>query len=346
MVTTKSSECAITHPARRSRTDRQHDQWPAGLRMSSSEQNVRLDSGASRHDAVAEPWDADSAEALMQIYEHVVPAAALASRPLPFSEPNPIPSFLAIAQTSRNDEPQSHRTDATLPPPAVPVVHAHPNDKAWLDTRLSEISERFEKSVAAANPEASLNILSTRLDQLEKQFETALDKVATRTDVDSLRLVEAHVTELASQFTETQKQLARLEAIEEHLHDLTAYAAASSGDQISVQQQAGPAAIVELPDWDVISDSTADRVLSRLAGMPPKPSAEADSIDQINNTLLSFVDEYRREIPEHFRCPRYDAGGPRSAHRPRRRPPPYGRPADRNSPRTVDPAAGSNPAAR
>jgi localization factor PodJL len=234
-------------------------------------------------DVALDPWDASSAEALMSLYEAGAPSQVKpAKSAVFFADPPEAPRKPIQAATSHVRASLAESSGASSPLPA--------QNSPWLENLFAEMTNRIEHSVNAARPEASLNLLATRLDQLEKQFDSALEKVATRTDVEGLRIVEAHITELTSQIADAQKQLQRLETIESHLQDLSAYAAAA-GEQPATSAVAP----IELPDFSGLADSTADSVLSRLAGMPPKPSAEADNIDQIQHSLQSFINEHRQQ---------------------------------------------------
>lgn len=256
----------------------------------SSDRHVETPSGSRRNhsetaipDAALEPWDARSAEALMSLYETTSPSQVAAPMPATFLVDPPEPARY---------RPATAPITNTMPLASAPAASPPMADNTWLETRFAEMTSRIENSVSAARPEASLNLLTIRLDQLEKQFGIALEKVATRTDVDGLRIIEAHVAELTTQIGDAQKQLQRLESIESHLHDLSAYAAAA-GEQPSTP--AVTTAQLALPDFGALADDTADRVLSRLAIMPAKPAAEADNIDQIQHTLQSFIAEHHRQ---------------------------------------------------
>ena len=263
----------------------------------SSDRNVERPSGskpgpaslaskthAAIPDAALEPWDIHSAEALMSLYETASPSQVTRAAPAAF--------FVDPPEPRRGSAPAAHvaNTMTNADPRAAGCAS---ENNTWLEDRLAAMTSRIENSVSAARPEASLNLLTTRLDQLEKQFGIALEKVATRTDVDGLRIIEAHIAELTTQIADTQKQLQRLESIESHLQDLSAYAAAAG--EPSPAPAITSAAPLALPDFDSVADNTADRVLSRLAGMPPKPAAEAEHIDQIQQMLQSFIAEHHRQ---------------------------------------------------
>ena len=113
------------------------------------------------------------------------------------------------------DRPRGTRADI-IPPPAP----TGDRGGAWLDARIAEIAARLQQSVADLAPDKSLSVLNGRLDQLQARFTDALQDVAQRSDVEGLRLIEAHVTDLTGHLEDARSQLARLDAIEGHVRDL------------------------------------------------------------------------------------------------------------------------------
>ena len=136
----------------------------------------------------SEPWHPDSAEALAQMYESG--AADIAPAPLAG-----IPR-----ETIRSASPLPAAEPGVVAS-ALPAPSATDGDRAWLDERFAAIAERIEHSLGAMRPaDTDFSRLDERLAQLEIRFSAALEDVATRADVDGLRIVEAHINELAAQF--------------------------------------------------------------------------------------------------------------------------------------------------
>jgi localization factor PodJL len=94
-------------------------------------------------------------------------------------------------------------------------------DEAALDRRFAEIAARIEEQLAQIQPEAALASLGSRFDQLESQINTMIGQMATRADLDELRLAEAQIDEIAGQLTQLRRQMARLDMIDAHLGTLT-----------------------------------------------------------------------------------------------------------------------------
>ena len=62
--------------------------------------------------------------------------------------------------------------------------------------------------------------LNQRLDAIEERFNEALGQVVKRSDMDGLKLIEAHVMELAAHVEETRGRLDRIDAIDDQMQSL------------------------------------------------------------------------------------------------------------------------------
>lgn len=138
---------------------------------------------------VADPWDRDSAAALASVYD---------AEPRGFA-PDP------YAASPAPEAARAYEPAMTLP------------DQGWFEKRLSEVSERIEASLAEIRPDQAFFALGQRIDQFERSFAQAFDNVATRNDVESVRLIESHMVEIVEHLEQTHTQLTRIDAIEGQL---------------------------------------------------------------------------------------------------------------------------------
>ena len=90
-------------------------------------------------------------------------------------------------------------------------------DNAWLEASLADIAQRMQSTLAEINPDKATAHLNRRLDAIEERFNEALSKVAQRSDLDGLRLIEAHVLELAAHLEHTRGRLDRIDAIDDQV---------------------------------------------------------------------------------------------------------------------------------
>ena len=203
----------------------------------------------------AEPWDQASASALASLYDsgegHVTSQR--------FDEPAAAPVVAPVMSLAAPAET----------PSLISSINAH--DRAWLEGRFADVASRIEQQLSAIEPHGALQALDGRLEQFEQRFGAALQDVATRADVEGLRIVEAHLNELFTQFERAQVQLDRLEGIEQQIGEL--------GHQLSDERFAtlfaqlapsGPQGPTE-EDIEVVAMAVADRVASRM----PQPHAVA-----------------------------------------------------------------------
>jgi hypothetical protein len=144
----------------------------------------------------SEPWDVHAAEALTRLYESEEgklwkPAAA--TRPPP------------LDADSDADEP---------------AMEPQADDRAWLEAHLSHLVERLQHVLAQSSPDHAFAALNGRLEAIEQRFAAALGRVAQRADMDSLRSIEAHVLELATQLEHARDRLDEIGAVDDEVRAL------------------------------------------------------------------------------------------------------------------------------
>jgi localization factor PodJL len=147
----------------------------------------------------AEPWDSQSAEALTRLYESGE-------------------GFLHRQPEDKHARRwQPPQTEAPAPPPADEPGGL---GSARLEARIAEIADRLQGSLAGINPDKAVAHLNHRLDAIEERFNEALSQVAQRSDLDGLKLIEAHVMELAAHVEQTRGRFDRIDAIDEQMQGL------------------------------------------------------------------------------------------------------------------------------
>jgi len=209
-------------------------------------------------------WDLADAEALTRVYEES--DAAL------------------VRMTPRSPEPASRDVAAPVSPTVVPDFEGL--DRAWLDERLSEIALRIEQSLADLSPDAAMQRLGSRFDAFEERMGSVLGDVATRTDFESLRLLEEQIHELAGHLERTERQLGRLDSIEQQLHAVIDHLAQSH------DAAAGEADAAAVPDLAALAATTAQDVAQRLAASMAGPDHDR-RLDEVGSLLRSLIDDRR-----------------------------------------------------
>ena len=224
---------------------------------------------------VSDPWDRDSAEALADLYVPVEQSYKPESL-----KPTPEPGT-----------PHTYQDTYQAAIAAAASVPAAAADHAWFETRFSEIASHIDQALADVRPDQSFFAIGQRLDQFERHFGQAFENVATRGDVESVRLIEAHMSELVDHLENTNSQLARIDALEnqiagiaEKLEDVhrVALSGASGGDYSGEQTATDVAAIAR---------AAAQEAASHFAALPQtaQPGLDIDEMRSLFDRTLSEV---------------------------------------------------------
>lgn len=255
--------------------------------------------------ASADPWDLAAAAALADLYES---GEAILAKPLPEAALFAPGQWAraAAAETAASADPTAAPVvlaDAPPAPAAAILVAGLGDDRDWLEQRLAGIAEQLSKSIGDARPDGALQMLMSRVDQLETRFTSALDGIATKSDIASMRgdallQVEAQIKELAGHIESTHQQLTRLDSIEQHLSDLTAFAHASM-DAEHTPASESLAAVDYTHSFAELADIAVERALARASAPPSRDgmheAAETQArVDAVHALLQEFSAERRR----------------------------------------------------
>ena len=143
------------------------------------------------------PWDVRSAEALTRLYES---EEGSLSRPAPRARARHAPAQAQGAETAERPRETADRT--------------------WLEVHLSRLAKRLQDSLDQSDTKQPFAALNGRLDDLEQRFGTALGRVAQRSDLDSLKSIEANVMELAAQLDRARDRLELIGDMDEEVRGL------------------------------------------------------------------------------------------------------------------------------
>lgn len=237
-------------------------------------------------------WDRNDAEALTRIYEE---SDAALVRTSPRSQQPDV----AMPQAELPDMPVAARPADRLADPlhvfsaAPPAADATTPglDRNWLDQRLSDIALRLEQSLADFRGDFSADHLGHRFDAFEQRMGSVLGDVATRTDVDGLRVLEGQIQDLAAHLEQTEQQLGRLDGIEQQLQAVIDHLSSDFGPQAGAAESM-------LPDLKSLAHSTAEEVAQRFtAGMN---AAGDPRIDELGSLLRSMIHDRRHSDEQTF----------------------------------------------
>jgi localization factor PodJL len=230
--------------------------------------------------ATTTPFDSDAVKALARLYARREAASTSQAAGVPALA---APIVASGAQQSGSGQSiecaiSAITTDKTLPESS--------SEREWFEQRLSDLAMRLERSLADLRADNSLAVLGDRLDQFEQRFNSALEGMATRVDVEGLRIVEAHLSDLIAHVDSAYHQLARLDSIEGQLHAVAQHLAGAP-----VQTQASAELNTHL---ETLIETTADRVAARMTASLPAMPAGPDRIETLNKLIQDYVTEQRR----------------------------------------------------
>lgn len=225
------------------------------------------DEGPEPHNpSLDEPWETGAADALVQLYESGEARTALQ---LPLGD--------------KLRERLSHLNVGSSP--AEPGTRQLGGaDRDWLEARLAAITGEVQQALGAFRADHSIGALGKRFDHLEKRFESAFANAATRTDVEGLKLIEAHVSELSERAAEARGRLSRLLVVEAQLAELKT----SLSDE-RVARLASAIAPTQ-QELERIATAVAETAVQRIAG---QGNADGDG-GKTHDLLRNFIEERRR----------------------------------------------------
>ena len=160
--------------------------------------------------------------------------------------------------------------------------------KSWLQSRFVDISQHLARSLSDMRPQSAVQALGERIEQFHMRVHDALDDVARRSDVEGLRLIEAHVTELGLKLTDMQAQLSRLDNIEADLRTVM--------DEVSGER------LVRLNEHqDVLADvievtaqRTAEQMHARMAEANAISAIDGGRFDELRALIETAIIEQRQ----------------------------------------------------
>lgn len=283
---------------------------PAGQRRA----EARYDSNA---------WDDAAANALAELYESGEAFAVHARREGATVAAASVRSTARAVSNRASDRPQY----AAAMGGGMPSPQAAPRgcamDSNLLDQRFAEIAARIEESLRQIRPEAALASLTNRFDQLETQINTMIGQMATRADLEELRVAEAQIEEIATQLNQLRRQMARLDMIDAHLGTLTSQLSDerltrlfNEGVQVTADVGRLDAIDAQLRmiavqlsderlsglvsrssahdvDYDEVAQSAAQRVAASFAANSHERDTSAREIGEVRGMLESLINERR-----------------------------------------------------
>ncbi len=238
----------------------------------------------------AEPWAPDHVEALTNLYAGPEPVYAETAHAMPAG----FVAHMTAAQTA----PQAAM--------AATLNHAPANvaDRTWLDARLADVSARLEQSLSDVRPDHAFAAIGQRFTDLENRLSVALSGVATRVDVQGLRIVETHILELNGHVERALSELSRLDGIEHHMSELLNQVSDEHMSRIlnaALAAQAKPQRPdTAQADLHTVAITAAEAAASRVTQVNrdllrdmPRAEGNTGRVDEVHSLLANFIEERR-----------------------------------------------------
>lgn len=213
-----------------------------------------------------QPWDADSVDALVQLYD----AGPEGLPPPPVSAP-PVSDQQTVAA------------------PAIGAGHSLADSRIngeWLEAKFADMAARVEMSLADIKPDLSMDVLGERFDRLETHLDTALQDVVSKNDVAGLNSIEHQLTELSGHLQQTQGQLTRLDGIEDGLSEIIGQITGSldnQGQNLGSQE-----------NMTALAETVAVRVAQTISDGRDNSDDKEARLDDLRAMLTSYMDERRK----------------------------------------------------
>ncbi len=217
------------------------------------------------------PWDAQSADALMQLYESEeggLGGAGTATR------------ASVSAAVERGEAPQRPNAKQNS------ESQASARNSLRLDERFAEVARSIEESLTDVKPESSLSGLEHRFEHLEELVGSALKSLAIRADARELRNVEAQIVEISAKLVEIRSQLARLDNVDAQLSVLT--------KQLSDERLAGMISEAQIKAVDLQGMAT-NAAMEAASSVADKVSGEAHlrELGEVRSLVERHISERR-----------------------------------------------------
>ena len=126
-----------------------------------------------------------------------------------------------------------------------------------LDKRLIDMAQRLEHSIGEAMPAAAIETLNTRMEEIGRRFEAALEQGPK---LENLQHLERQITEMGQQLGGVEQQVARIAVIEGQLHRLIERLEDGPAQMEQVASKAANDAVRRVSDAGLGRPSAAERL--------------------------------------------------------------------------------------
>ena len=230
-----------------------------------------------------------------------------AGAPAPFStapEPSPFAQSVLVSEAHSRFAPEPELPDdyddvALAPSYRAPTPSSGMFGGAYdFDTRLMEMADRLEQSIAAAIPTGTIEALNVRLEDIGSQIAQAVDAGLGRA---ALEQVESQISDMGQHLSRAEAQLGRIDGVEEHLLNLIARLdekdAAPAPAEINTAQLQEIAATAAVDAARLVADDTK-KTTERLDAIQRELTTMGDNSGESGDRLVSTLEAMHESLKQ------------------------------------------------
>lgn len=171
-----------------------------------------------------------------------------------------------------------------------------------LDKRLIDMAQRLEHSIGEAMPAAAIETLNTRMEEIARRFEAALEQGPK---FENLQHLERQITEMGQQLGGVEQQVARIAVIEGQLHRLIERLEDRPAQMEQVASKAANEAVRRVSDAGLGRPSAAERLDTIHRDIVAMNERSRATDDRLVDTLAAMHESLRDLVHqvEHGRQP-------------------------------------------
>ena len=242
-------------------------------------------------------------------------SAGLAEEQSLFASP-----LLPVPASFSETAPFSFAMPGETPSYSTPSFELPPfgNEHLDLDKRLIDMAQRLDHSIGEAMPAAAIETLNTRMEEIARRFEAALEHSPK---LENLQHLERQITEIGQQLGGVERQVARIAIIEGQLHRLIERLEDGPAQMEHLASKAANEAVRLVSETGLGQPSAAERLDTIHRDIVAMNERSRATDDRLVDTLAAMHESLRDLVHQ------VDRGRQPSPTPPRAQPQPHWEPA-------------------
>ena len=226
------------------------------------------------------PWDQDSADALLDVYESAdgpyalramhasMVASSNADRAWLEEKLNGLEEHINVALARARQDMGSQ------------------SERAWLEEKFSEIATKVEQSLGEMSKGDALEGLRERFSEFQVEVSDAIQGIALRSDMEGLKAVEDQIDSLKSHLEQVQERFERIDTMETTLSTIM--------DRVSDERLTEILGSSLPEDYVELATTAAEDAAQRMLASGPEGDMPGSNLDSVLESLEAFKEERRK----------------------------------------------------